>query len=62
MLLMKQLGLIYAAIDMAIDSEGNHVFFEVNPGGQWLFIEIATDLPISDAMADSLTDISEINI
>lgn len=37
--LTNRLGLIYAAIDLAIDQMGRYVFFEVNPKGQFLFCE-----------------------
>jgi glutathione synthase/RimK-type ligase-like ATP-grasp enzyme len=50
--LMRHLGLVYGAIDMRRRPDGSHVFLEVNPAGQWLFIENATGQPISQAMAD----------
>ena len=53
--LMGALGLIYAAIDLRLTPEGEHVFLEVNPAGQWLFVEQATGQPISQAIADVLT-------
>ena len=34
---------------------GEHVFLECNPNGQWLWIELATGMPISAAIADELT-------
>lgn len=37
--LMRKLGLVYGAIDMRLTPEGEYVFLEVNPAGQWLFIE-----------------------
>ncbi|NUR22750.1 hypothetical protein [Frateuria sp.] len=37
--LMAQLGLHYGCIDLAMDGSGEMVFFEINPGGQFLFIE-----------------------
>lgn len=36
---MDALGLAYGAIDMIVDPEGNHVFLECNPTGQFLFLE-----------------------
>lgn len=30
-------------------------FLEINPYGQWGFIEALTELPIADAVADLLT-------
>lgn len=47
---MKRLGLVYGAIDMRRTTEGEYVFLEINPSGQWLFIEERTGLPITDAV------------
>ena len=52
--LMQRLGLVYGAIDMRRRPDGSHVFLEVNPAGQWLFIERATGQPITAALADLL--------
>jgi hypothetical protein len=52
--LRRRLGLRFGAIDMILDSKGEYVFLEINPGGQWLFAEIHAGLPISDAIADAL--------
>lgn len=53
--LMQSLGLVFACLDFAVDKmTGDWVFFEVNPSGQWLWIEDVTNLAISDALADLL--------
>lgn len=52
--LMARLGLRYGAIDMRRTDAGDHVFLEVNPAGQWQFVEQRTGLPITDAVADEL--------
>lgn len=52
--LMASLGLVYGAIDMRLTPEGEHVFLEVNPAGQWLFIEHKTGQPITEAVAATL--------
>ena len=52
--LMDRLGLRYGAIDMRRTDAGEHVFLEVNPAGQWQFVEQRTGLPITDAVADEL--------
>ncbi len=36
--LMAHYGLRFAAIDMAVDTEGKWFFLEVNPNGQWAWI------------------------
>jgi hypothetical protein len=53
--LVDRLGLCFGAIDLALAPDGRYVFFEVNPNGQYLWIELATGLPISDAICDLLT-------
>jgi glutathione synthase/RimK-type ligase-like ATP-grasp enzyme len=49
--LMGRLRLVYGAIDMRLTPEGRYVFLEVNPAGQWLFIEQRTSQPISATLA-----------
>lgn len=52
--LMRRLGLEYGAIDLRLTPDGDYVFFEVNPAGQFLFVEHACQLPISAALASHL--------
>lgn len=52
--LMRRLGLLYGAIDMRHTPDGQYVFLEVNPAGQWLFIEQRTGLPITAAVTQLL--------
>ena len=52
--LMDELGLIYGAIDMRLQPDGTYVFLEINPAGQFLFIEMATQQPIARCMATTL--------
>lgn len=52
--LARGLGLATCAIDLVLTPEGEYVFLEVNPGGQWGWIEEATQLPITKAMVDLL--------
>jgi len=49
--LVAELGLRFAAIDLRRKDDGEHVFLEVNPSGQWLFVEERTGLRITDAVA-----------
>jgi glutathione synthase/RimK-type ligase-like ATP-grasp enzyme len=49
--LVRALGLSYAALDLRRRHDGEHVFLEVNPSGEWLFVERATGQPITAALA-----------
>jgi len=51
---VERLGLCYGAIDMVLTPDGRYVFLEINPNGQYLWVENATGLPISDALCDLL--------
>jgi glutathione synthase/RimK-type ligase-like ATP-grasp enzyme len=48
------MGLSYGAIDMILTPDGRYVFLEINPNGQYYWIEQMTGLPISDAVCDLL--------
>jgi hypothetical protein len=52
--LMARLGLLYGAIDLRETSDGRVFFLEINPAGQWLFIEERTHQPITAAVAHLL--------
>jgi ATP-grasp ribosomal peptide maturase len=52
--LMCSLELPFGALDFAVDAAGSWWFYEINPNGQWLWIERQTGLPISVALADLL--------
>lgn len=52
--LTATLGLSYAAVDMVVTPGGDYVFLEINPAGQFLFVEQVTELPISEAICDWL--------
>jgi hypothetical protein len=52
--LMGELGLVFGTIDLKIATNGEHVFLEINPQGQFLYVEIHTGLPISDALVEYL--------
>lgn len=48
---MARLGLVYGTVDLKITHEDEYVFLEVNPQGQFLYVEILTALPITRALA-----------
>jgi glutathione synthase/RimK-type ligase-like ATP-grasp enzyme len=54
--LMGHFGLHYGAIDVIVTPDGRHVFLEVNPVGEFFWLERAPGLPISSAIADVLIE------
>ncbi len=53
---VRNMGLRYGAIDMRLRPDGEYVFLEINPAGQWLFVEQKTGQPIARALAKLLVD------
>jgi hypothetical protein len=55
--LVKSLGLRYGAIDFAIEKGSNRpIFLEINPTGEWYWIEAKTGLRMTEAVADLIED------
>lgn len=52
--LVRTLGLRFGAIDLVLDRHGAYWFLEINPNGQWAWIETLTGLPITSAIVDEL--------
>jgi hypothetical protein len=57
--LLEHLGLVYGAIDLLRTADGDHVFLEVNPAGEWHFVEERTGQPMTAAMAALLLRLHE---
>ncbi|MEI6348170.1 MAG: hypothetical protein WCP69_09515 [Bacteroidota bacterium] len=55
--LTKKLNISFGAIDLVRDKNGNYIFLEINPNGQWAWIEMETGLKISDEIINYLTEI-----
>lgn len=53
---MDYLGLVYGAIDMRLTPDGEYVFLEINPAGQWLFVEEKTQQPIAATLAQLMVN------
>jgi ATP-grasp ribosomal peptide maturase len=53
--LMSGFGLVFGALDFVITPAGEWVFLEINPTGQYGFIEHATGAPLTAQLADLLT-------
>ena len=55
MALVRGYGLTYAAINLIVAPDGRHVFLEINPNGQWLWVaELVPELRIAEALAELL--------
>jgi hypothetical protein len=52
--LVRSLDLNYGAIDLILTPEGEYVFLEINPTGQFGWVEALTGLPLIDTLADLL--------
>lgn len=53
--MMKRLGIAFGAFDFIKTKKGQYYFLEVNPNGQWVWIENDTGLEISEAIINYLT-------
>jgi glutathione synthase/RimK-type ligase-like ATP-grasp enzyme len=49
--LVGRLGLRYGAVDMRLTPDGKYVLLEINPAGQFRYIEAATGQPMTATMA-----------
>jgi MvdD family ATP-grasp ribosomal peptide maturase len=52
--LMRRLGLNYGAADFILTPDGQHIFLEVNPCGEFFWLEKHPGLPLSGAIAQLL--------
>lgn len=52
--LLKTLNLRFGAIDFILDKNGNFIFLEINPNGQWAWIEKQTGYEISNEIVNLL--------
>ncbi len=52
--LMAGLGLVFGCLDFVVDQSGEHHYLEVNPTGQFGWLEATVGVPITDALAELL--------
>ena len=52
--LLRSFAINFASIDMIVTPEGEFVFLDLNPNGQWLWLEEQLGLPLVASMADLL--------
>lgn len=55
--LLKLLNLEFGAIDFALTRNKELIFLEINPNGQWAWLEKILKIPISKAIVDHLTNV-----
>jgi glutathione synthase/RimK-type ligase-like ATP-grasp enzyme len=53
--LVQTFSLRFAGIDLLLDGEGTHWFLELNPNGEWGWLERSAGLPIASSLADEIT-------
>ncbi len=53
--LMKQLGLVFGGVDLAV-MDNKYYFIEVNPTGEWGWLSSGSDIPVDKAIVDELTN------
>jgi len=53
---MALMGLVYGALDFVIGPDGTWTFLEVNPGGQFGWLQMHTHLPMTEALAGLLAE------
>jgi hypothetical protein len=51
---LSMMNLKWGAFDFGIDKSGEWIFFECNPNGQWLWLELKTQCKLSQAFAEEL--------
>ena len=51
---LEKMKLHFGCFDFIVTPEGDYVFLECNPNGQWLWIELETGFDISKVMAENL--------
>ena len=55
--LVRDLGLEFGAIDMIVTPDEQFVFLEINPNGQWAWIQqLCPEIPLREYLADILID------
>lgn len=53
-LLLDELNLVYAALDFIVTPDGEYVFLEANPNGQFMWMQHDLGIAFSDCVADLL--------
>ena len=54
--LVKRYGLVFACIDLIVRPDGEVIFLELNPNGQWYWLEPLSGIPLTARFAEFLVD------
>jgi glutathione synthase/RimK-type ligase-like ATP-grasp enzyme len=57
--MLKTMGLNFGAFDLIVDETGTYYFIEVNPNGQYYWMEILVGAPLTEAMVSLIIRLSE---
>ena len=57
--LMRRLGLVFGAVDLRRTPDDRYIFLEVNPAGEWRFVEERTNQQITYAVAELLAELDQ---
>jgi glutathione synthase/RimK-type ligase-like ATP-grasp enzyme len=57
--LLHDYGLRFAAVDFGVTGSGEWVFFEINPNGQWAWLDLKASADIFNLFAQSLQSFAE---
>lgn len=52
--LMRRLGIVFGCLDFIMTPQGEYVFLEINPNGQWYWIELLTGFPLLSTFVELL--------
>jgi hypothetical protein len=58
--MLKAFDLNFGAFDIILGSDGKLYFIELNPNGQWYWVELLTGLPMVNAMVDLIEKLASI--
>lgn len=52
--MVKRLNLSFGTFDFAVTPDNNYIFFEINPNGQWAWLERMLGMPMRQSLANVL--------
>lgn len=55
-MLVKHFGLQFSTMDVILTPDNRYVFLDLNPNGQWLWVELQTGMPMTEAFVALLNN------